>query len=105
MVSVKITNKKQGDVKLSVDNHDKSAVPYYNIAKQFPRMCKHFPGLANFTNKFLFIYSKLYSVSDGSQQRVVRLNMLTIFKLAMRHFLVQNASGSHQGGSLVSTTI
>ena len=51
----------------SVDNHDRAAATYHNIAKQFCRLFKHLSGLANYTNDFLCIYSKLFlSQTDHS---------------------------------------
>ena len=39
---------------------------------------------------------KLFSVTDGTQQRLVRPRGLTLFKPALRQFLTQNALGSHK---------
>lgn len=63
----------------------------------FKPLYKHLSGLANNTNDYLCVYSKLFFISDGSQQRLYWLKMLTIFKPVLRQVLAHNTPTSYQG--------
>ena len=66
--------------KLSVDNHAKAEVTDNGLFSSYCKLYRHMSGIANFTIDSVCVYSKLYSVSDLTQKRLVRLKLLTILK-------------------------
>ena len=81
--------------RLSVDNHAKAEEACNGMAMSFHKLNKHLPCLANYTNDSIHVFS----VSDGTQCRLVRCKLLTILKPTVRCSNTQKALGSLKGTS------
>ena len=53
--------------------------------------------VANMTSDSLCVYLNLYSVTDSNNQRLVKSNMLSIFKPGLRRIVANATLDSYQG--------